>query len=192
MSGLKFNYLHIAILIAIGLQHKDVDDLCTELNLPSNQVLACFNKSVRKIGAYLKKLLETSVAKESQVSSSVLSRVEQRVSHMQPLLVNLSNDLKADSSATSKAKGSLVLQQQQELIMTTKDISKHSIKPAVLNSTVLEHTLEQSLKRDAAIPSSISIPVAVVPGSEGEGTPAAKKHKHEHKSDKKAHKHQKH
>ena len=94
LPSLKFSHLQIAILVAIGLQHKDVDNICNELNLPSNQVLAYFNKTIRKIAMYLKRLVESNVAQESQMSASVLSRVEQRVGHLQPLLVNLNNDLK--------------------------------------------------------------------------------------------------
>ena len=38
-----------AVLLALGLQHKGVDVLTKELDLPATQVLALFNKSIRKL-----------------------------------------------------------------------------------------------------------------------------------------------
>ena len=37
------------MLLALGLQHKGVDVLTKELDLPATQVLALFNKSIRKM-----------------------------------------------------------------------------------------------------------------------------------------------
>jgi hypothetical protein len=45
-----FYYLYIqAILTGLGLQHKTVDTLTQELELPANQLLALFNRSMRKL-----------------------------------------------------------------------------------------------------------------------------------------------
>ena len=43
-SGMRLSYLQVAILLATGLQHRDVDAISAELDLPVNQVLAFFNK----------------------------------------------------------------------------------------------------------------------------------------------------
>jgi N-acetyltransferase 10 len=48
----------VAILLAVGLQHRDVDSISSELDLPSNQVLAFFNKTIRKITMFLKVILQ--------------------------------------------------------------------------------------------------------------------------------------
>jgi hypothetical protein len=37
-----------AIVLGLGLQHKSVDDMEKELELPAGQVLGLFNRSVRK------------------------------------------------------------------------------------------------------------------------------------------------
>jgi Possible tRNA binding domain len=42
--GMRLSYLQVAILLATGLQHRDVDAVSAELDLPVNQVLAFFNK----------------------------------------------------------------------------------------------------------------------------------------------------
>ena len=44
LPGMRLSYLQVAILLATGLQHRDVDAISTELDLPVNQVLAFFNK----------------------------------------------------------------------------------------------------------------------------------------------------
>ena len=50
--------LQAALLCGIGLQNKDVDSLTSELKLPSNQVLAMFNKAVRKLSLALNAVVE--------------------------------------------------------------------------------------------------------------------------------------
>ena len=47
----------------MGLQHKTVDDLVEELELPSSQLLALFNRSVRKLSGVLRGVLETGIEK---------------------------------------------------------------------------------------------------------------------------------
>ncbi len=54
----QLSNLQAALLCGIGLQNRDVDSLTAELKLPSNQVLAMFNKAVRKISLALNTVLE--------------------------------------------------------------------------------------------------------------------------------------
>lgn len=51
-----------AILMALGLQHKSVDDLERSLGLQASQVLALFNKVVRKVSNFLRTMEENAVA----------------------------------------------------------------------------------------------------------------------------------
>ena len=53
-----------SILLAIGLQRKDLDDLEKELGLPTSQLLAMFVKIVRKISACFRKTIEQSITDE--------------------------------------------------------------------------------------------------------------------------------
>mmetsp|Transcript_34138 Transcript_34138/g.133625 ORF Transcript_34138/g.133625 Transcript_34138/m.133625 type:complete len:985 (-) Transcript_34138:2661-5615(-) len=53
-----------AILMALGLQRKTVDVLEKELNLPANQLLALFNKVVRKLSNELRRVEEGAVKAE--------------------------------------------------------------------------------------------------------------------------------
>jgi N-acetyltransferase 10 len=48
------SYAQTAIVLTIGLQHKEMDDAAKELGLPTPQVMALFNKAVRKMHAALR------------------------------------------------------------------------------------------------------------------------------------------
>jgi N-acetyltransferase 10 len=51
-----------SILLAVGLQRKNIDDLEKELNLPSSQLLAMFIKIIRKVSTQFRALVEGAVA----------------------------------------------------------------------------------------------------------------------------------
>jgi N-acetyltransferase 10 len=48
------SYAQLAIVLTVGLQHKDMDAAAKELGLPIPQVMALFNKAVRKMYAALR------------------------------------------------------------------------------------------------------------------------------------------
>lgn len=51
-----------AILIGMGLQHKIIEDISTELELPASQLLGLFNRTIRKSVTYLTSIVEENVA----------------------------------------------------------------------------------------------------------------------------------
>lgn len=53
-----------AILLTLGLQQREVSDLQAELGLPSNQVLALFNKAIRKLHGHLRAVKEAAVDRQ--------------------------------------------------------------------------------------------------------------------------------
>lgn len=57
-SEFALSSLQSALLCGIGLQNRTVDTLKAELGLPSNQVLAMFNKAVRKLSVALNGIVE--------------------------------------------------------------------------------------------------------------------------------------
>jgi N-acetyltransferase 10 len=54
----KLSSAQAAIVCGIGVQNRDVDAMTSELGLPSNQVLAMFNKAVRKMSIALNVIIE--------------------------------------------------------------------------------------------------------------------------------------
>merc|ERR1712083_972612 len=63
LGDVHLSAVQLAILVGLGLQHKTVDDLVQELELPSSQLLALFNRSVRKLSGVLRSILETGIEK---------------------------------------------------------------------------------------------------------------------------------
>ncbi|ROT39927.1 N-acetyltransferase [Sodiomyces alkalinus F11] len=61
-ADVKLTGVQQAILLAIGLQRKDVDAISDELNLPSQQVLAMFIKILRKVTGHFSTLVSEAVA----------------------------------------------------------------------------------------------------------------------------------
>jgi len=61
LGDLHLSPVQQAILVGMGLQHKTVDVLTTQLELPANQLLALFNRAVRKLSAVLRSVLEKAI-----------------------------------------------------------------------------------------------------------------------------------
>merc|ERR1712130_998568 len=61
LGNLHLSAVQQAILAGLGLQHKSVDTLAEELELPASQLLALFNRSVRKVVGVLREILEGGV-----------------------------------------------------------------------------------------------------------------------------------
>lgn len=49
--------------MGIGLQHKTVETLSSELDLPATQLLALFNRLIRRSATYLNSILEDDIEK---------------------------------------------------------------------------------------------------------------------------------
>jgi N-acetyltransferase 10 len=84
IPSIKLSFLQIAVLVAVGLQHRDVDSISIELDLPSNQVLAFFNKTVRKIASTLRAILEEDVS-STLPSGATIGKMEEKASLMSSL-----------------------------------------------------------------------------------------------------------
>lgn len=93
--NISLAYIQKAILVGQGLQHKSIDDLVLELNLPPTQILAMFNKSIKK---FVKALYE--ISREDIVKSIEASELnaEDVTKSMKPLNESLDKELKKDES----------------------------------------------------------------------------------------------
>jgi N-acetyltransferase 10 len=181
LGGLHLSALQAVVVLGMGLQHRDVDDLCAELNLPSNQVLAFFNKTVRKITSILRALVEKDTELELRTNKAAILRMGKRAESM----VAVGQSLASDQSQDSK----LFAEQQRKLLMSSKDLSKHAITAA---DDDLKEELEAALKKSKHLPSSISVPVNITVEShkrkeletggsrEDKHAKKQKKHKHTH------------
>lgn len=63
-NEISLSSVQSAILLAIGLQHKNMDQIAQELNLPSNQAMAMFAKIIRKFSTYFRGILSKAIEEE--------------------------------------------------------------------------------------------------------------------------------
>lgn len=124
-ASISLSSVQASILLAIGLQKKDIDTISTELNLPVNQALAMFAKVIRKVANAFRDLLTKAIDAEmpNQRDDAVeeLDNVEVE-DKFKPLEKTLEQDLKeAGSEVMSELKA-----KQKELI-DSLDLSKYAI-----------------------------------------------------------------
>lgn len=62
--NIKLAYSQAAILLGIGLQYKNFDDISKELNIQTGQLMALFNKLMKKITNQIKLLYEKEIDRE--------------------------------------------------------------------------------------------------------------------------------
>lgn len=167
LPGLRMSLLQVAVLLAVGLQRRDVDSIAAELNIPASQVLAFFNKTVRKVASLLRSLLEEETGRglpDRTQRVDVERRAEEREAAMGQ---SLQEDQQQDVSEFNRL--------QRELLMSTKDISKHAIR---IGDGSLEEALLRGEKAQKKTPSLVSVPSAATPALEPE---AERKPKKKHK-----------
>lgn len=63
-NSVSLSSVQAAILLAIGLQHKSIDDVSRELNISVNQSMAMFGKLVRKFSKYFREVVSKSIELE--------------------------------------------------------------------------------------------------------------------------------
>lgn len=61
---ISLSHVQSAILLAVGLQHKELDSISAELKIATNQSLAMFSKIIRKVSQYFRSLVKESIAED--------------------------------------------------------------------------------------------------------------------------------
>jgi len=85
-----------AILLAMGLQHKNVEQTAEDLTLQVNQILALFQKTMRKVSQFLRSLQE-------KAAEATLPKVDaQKPRTMQPIEQPLDEELEEGGEEVSK------------------------------------------------------------------------------------------
>jgi len=64
LKSIGFSYIQLAMLAGIGLQYKKVEEIGEELNVGTSQLMAMFNKAMRKISRSVKAAYEDDKSKE--------------------------------------------------------------------------------------------------------------------------------
>lgn len=135
-SDIAVSSVQAALLVGVGLQNKTVDDISKELSLPSNQVLAMFNKAVRKVSIILNGIVEAEEKKS--MSSGVIDqrkKVEEAMEHMK----DVTPATLADDSQVAAIEAKKDAQKANELAMLPPAIADDR----ELMSYVVKGTKEQ-------------------------------------------------
>ena len=90
-KNFKLSSLQGALLCAIGLQNKTVDEVTSELGLPPNQILAMFNKAIRKLSIGLNAVVEKNEASKL-LSGEARLEAEKKVTKMKVSQQTLDED----------------------------------------------------------------------------------------------------
>mmetsp|Transcript_10072 Transcript_10072/g.14242 ORF Transcript_10072/g.14242 Transcript_10072/m.14242 type:complete len:1228 (-) Transcript_10072:124-3807(-) len=130
--GENFNLssLQGALLCGIGLQNRTIDNLTSEFGLPSNQVLAMFNKGVRKMSIALQQIVEDQVVQEEILGNEVRSQVEKKVVQMKDVTLTTLDEEAQDgaSAAMSILKDQNSYNKLPHEIEADTEIMKYAIK----------------------------------------------------------------
>ena len=122
----SLSLVQAAILIGMGLQHKSIEDLEKELQLPPNQLLAMFNKIVKKIISLLEeinvsqmsKLLFTNDTQNGTEKNALLDK------QMQPLKQSLEEELNEEALKVKADER----EQKKQLLSNNFDLKQYAIK----------------------------------------------------------------
>lgn len=95
LQNFRMSYSQCAILLGMGLQHKDVDMVSQELNIPVSQVLALFNKSIRKFNNHFKKADEAEIERSMnpKPKPGAAAKMHQQLEELQPIKKNISEEI---------------------------------------------------------------------------------------------------
>lgn len=116
---MSLSSLQEAILIGEGLQHKTVDELVGEFEkIDSTQLLALFNRSIRK----MQKVLEEVLNKEEEEENRATKKFEEMmVDKMKPVGETLDQDLK-------KGEKAVVEKMKSQNVLDGVDLSEYKIE----------------------------------------------------------------
>ncbi|OOF97315.1 hypothetical protein ASPCADRAFT_206134 [Aspergillus carbonarius ITEM 5010] len=118
-----------SILLAIGLQRKNIDALEKELSLPSSQLLAMFLKIIRKVSTHFRNLVEGAVAEtmpaEKAPTAQVVTEAHDEVvdERFKPLETGLDEELREGGQQVDEE-----LREKQRALIDALPLDKYEIK----------------------------------------------------------------
>lgn len=121
-SDFSLSYVQGAILLALGLQKKSVSDIERELKIGSTQILALFNKSVRKIHGVLRAVEEAEV-KQAVAGAGAGQGAAAAGAGRAALNETLDSELRKSSAKAKKD-----LQDKQRKALESLDLAKYAIR----------------------------------------------------------------
>lgn len=119
---IKLSHTQAAILLSLGVQRKTVTEIESDINLGSTQILALFNKALRKVVTHFRSLEEKVVEQEISSSNSQQAKKKDIKNKMKPLNVSLENELNAEGNKMTNE-----LRLKQKMMLDGMDLEKYAI-----------------------------------------------------------------
>lgn len=113
-ADLHLSVIQSAILLGMGLQHKTVDDLEKDLDLPSSQLLGLFSRVIRKIVQQFNEIVEADIAKDM---------VERKEITMEPMTQTVDDDMYEGAVAEKKKQ-----EKKDQGVMKDMDLTQFEIR----------------------------------------------------------------
>jgi len=141
--NVKLSQVQAAVLLAQGLQHKTVGTLEKEMGLPSAQLLAMFNKSMRKLYKHLQASVEGEV--EAEAAPRLRSALEREASERESMtpLESMAKELKEGGKNMEKK-----LNEKQQKLLESLDLNKYAV-------TGTDERWGKALPKDGSTPSTV-------------------------------------
>ncbi|VDL76736.1 unnamed protein product [Nippostrongylus brasiliensis] len=125
-ENVKLSTVQAAVLLGLGLQHKDVVAIQEELDLPQSQVFALHSKTVRKLSDEFDALCMDSIRELIPDKTRDIDKDQQNaaVAHMKPLAESLEDEL---NKAAEEIKQRQLRDKEALLSETVGDLSQYEI-----------------------------------------------------------------
>ncbi|XP_023932401.1 RNA cytidine acetyltransferase-like isoform X1 [Lingula anatina] len=112
-TGVHISAVQAAILVSMGLQHKSVEDVEKDMEVPSSQLLGLFNRVIRKMVQQFNQIAEEAVEKDMVARKEVI---------MEPVKNSLDQELGEAAAEVAK-------KQKKDLeLLKDADLSQYTIK----------------------------------------------------------------
>lgn len=87
-GAVNLSYTQSAIILGLGLQYKNIDDLQADLNLQANQMLPLFNKAIRKFTRVFREVFEREVAKQIDEETKMVKELKAQTNEIKQSLID--------------------------------------------------------------------------------------------------------
>ncbi|OBT55114.1 hypothetical protein VE04_05502 [Pseudogymnoascus sp. 24MN13] len=157
---LKLTGVQAAILLAVGLQRKDLTAVESELNLPSSQLLAMFIKIMRKLSSHFGSLVTGAIDAELPKQETLgVSRADASAAHDDEIIderfvaleTNLEDELEEGGDEAMKA-----LREKQRELIDALPLDQYEIASEAPGWAHAEQEVLKATKKGAK-PSAISV-----------------------------------
>lgn len=121
-SATSLSLVQAAILIGMGLQYKSIEELEKELQLPPNQLLAMFNKIVKKYIGMIESKTMSELGKEMFKEGEAEAELKENGKRMAPLEESLEDELEEEARKVKQKE----MEEKRKLIGI--DLKQYEIK----------------------------------------------------------------